>query len=327
MAVTAGCCGGGDGEWDCSQLGSCSVTDVGDVDTTTTPPSPGDTLVWDGTNWVPGPPGAWDCEQLAGCSIDNLGDADTSTTPPQPGQHLEWDGTNWVPADTAPLTTGCGLIGAGTTADPATVNTSGVWGSGGLDFPCDESNGQEIYCDSAGQLRTVPEKIYAQELVSEPGAQDLPAPPDGGRVEVYDLQLSFTNPSDCRDMMATFTMGTSALEFTMSPGNFWAMQWGFTATTDGTEPPFPEELNGGTLNSYRHSERALGAVTIGFTGYSTELPMAAYTGQPTIPPGETVRVRVRLSLGSTFTNVDPADDETPRWSRPNLMLTAQGWSV
>lgn len=267
------------------------------------------------------------CDQLADCSIDNLGDTDTSTTPPEPGQHLAWDGTNWVPADPAPLAAGCGVIGAGTEADPLTTNTSGVWGSGGLSFPCDDTSGQEIYCDTAGQLRTVPEKYYVQQIVSEPGAQDLAPPPDGGRLEVYDLQLELTNPSNCRDMMATFTMGTSATEFTMSPGNFWAMQWGFTATTDGSEPPFPEALNGGTLNSYRHSENANGAVTIGFTGYSTELPMSLYTGQPTIPPGGTVRIRVRLSLGSTYTDTTPADDEEPRWSRPNLMLFAQGWSV
>ncbi len=56
MAVTAGCCGGGD-SFTCDQLGGCSITDLGDVDTTTTPPSPGDTLVWDGTQWVSGPAG------------------------------------------------------------------------------------------------------------------------------------------------------------------------------------------------------------------------------------------------------------------------------
>lgn len=56
MAVTAGCCSGGD-PFTCDQLGGCSITDLGDVDTTTTAPSPGDILVWDGSQWVPGPPG------------------------------------------------------------------------------------------------------------------------------------------------------------------------------------------------------------------------------------------------------------------------------
>ena len=272
----------------------------------------------------------WSCDELGGCSITDLGDVDTTTTPPEPGQHLEWDGENWVPADPAPpepLATGCGVIGDGTEADPVTANTSGSWGTGELDFPCEDTSGQEVYCDSAGQLRTVPEKFYIQEIAQEAGSQDLEPPPHEGRLEVYDLQLSVTNPSDCRAMMATFTLGTSALEFTMSPGNFWAMQWGFTATTDGSEPPFPDELNGGTLNSYRHSGQAAGAVTIGFSGYSTELPLAAYTGEATIPPGGTTRMRVRVSLGSTFTSMDPADEETPRWSRPNLMLTAQGWNI
>lgn len=278
-----------------------------------------------------GPAGAepFTCDQLDGCSIGDVGDVDTSTTPPEPGQHLEWDGENWVPADgsaASGVVTGCGVSGAGTDEEPLAAAVSGEWSAGGLEFPCEDTNGQEVYCDSAGQLRTVPEKFYIQELAQEGGAQDLEPPPHEGRLEVYDLQLAVTNPSDCRAMMATFTMGTSALEFTMSPGNFWAMQWGFTATTDGSEPPFPDELSG-TLNSYRHSGQASGAVTIGFSGYSTELPLAAYTGEPTIPPGGTTRVRVRVSLGSTFTSMDPADEETPRWSRPNLMLTAQGWNI
>lgn len=57
MAVTTGCCGAAGGDWSCDKLGGCSITDLGDVDTTTTPPSPGDTLVWDGTQWVSGPAG------------------------------------------------------------------------------------------------------------------------------------------------------------------------------------------------------------------------------------------------------------------------------
>lgn len=55
MAVTTGCCNGG-GEWDCSHLDDCSITDLSDVDTTTEEPSEGDTLVWDGSQWVPGSP-------------------------------------------------------------------------------------------------------------------------------------------------------------------------------------------------------------------------------------------------------------------------------
>lgn len=36
--------------------GSIDIDDLTDVDTTSTPPSVGDTLVWDGTNWVPQAP-------------------------------------------------------------------------------------------------------------------------------------------------------------------------------------------------------------------------------------------------------------------------------
>ena len=291
MAVTAGCCGpaGGGEPFTCDQLAGCSIGDIGDVDTDTTPPAPGDRLEWDGEQWVPAPP----------------------PTPLEPD----------------PIVTGCGVIGTGTTADPLTASTSGMWGAGGLDFPCEDTNGQEVYCDTAGQLRTVPEKLFVQEMVQEGGAQDLEPPPHEGRIEVYDLSVTVTNPSPCRDMVANMRMATSALEFTMSPGNFWALQWGFTASTDGSEPEFPDELNGGTLNSYRHSGQASGAVTVGFTGYDTTLPLSAYTGEPVIPPGGTATVRVRVSLGSTFTTLDPADDEAPRWSRPNLFLTIDGWNI
>lgn len=59
MAVTAGCCGpaGGGEPFTCDQLAGCSIGDVGDVDTSTTPPEPGQHLEWDGEHWVPVPPG------------------------------------------------------------------------------------------------------------------------------------------------------------------------------------------------------------------------------------------------------------------------------
>jgi len=78
-----------------SSLGSVSIDAHSDVDTTSTAPSAGQTLEWDGSNWVPADP------SLAGDAvkdIDDLSDVDTSSSPPSNGEVLEWDGSNWVPA-------------------------------------------------------------------------------------------------------------------------------------------------------------------------------------------------------------------------------------
>lgn len=40
------------GGFTCTDLNACSIDALSDVDTTTTPPTTGEALVWDGTNWV-----------------------------------------------------------------------------------------------------------------------------------------------------------------------------------------------------------------------------------------------------------------------------------
>lgn len=64
------------------------IDDLTDVDTTTTAPTTGQFLEWDGTNWIPN-----------SISIDEMTDVDTTTAAPTTGQFLEWDGTNWIPND------------------------------------------------------------------------------------------------------------------------------------------------------------------------------------------------------------------------------------
>lgn len=71
-----------------------SVDDLDDVDTTTSAPSTGDVLEWDGTNWVPATPSGGG----GATEIDDLTDVDTTTSAPSVGDVLEWDGDNWVPA-------------------------------------------------------------------------------------------------------------------------------------------------------------------------------------------------------------------------------------
>jgi hypothetical protein len=72
-----------------------SLNNLMDVDTTSTNPNQGDTLVWDGSNWVP--------SAVAGTvqSINDLNDVDTATSPPTNGQALVWNGSKWAPATPA----------------------------------------------------------------------------------------------------------------------------------------------------------------------------------------------------------------------------------
>lgn len=65
---------------------AANVDDLGDVDTTTIAPTSGDTLVWNGTNWVPGNPIN---------SSDELTDVTAAAT--TDGEILVSDGTNYTP--------------------------------------------------------------------------------------------------------------------------------------------------------------------------------------------------------------------------------------
>lgn len=68
-----------------------SLDDLTDVDTTTTPPEAGDLLLFDGTQWGPGP--------LSAFSIDDLTDVDTASDPPIDGQALVYNAVSglWEP--------------------------------------------------------------------------------------------------------------------------------------------------------------------------------------------------------------------------------------
>ncbi len=86
------------------------IDNLTDVDVTTTAPTNGQVLSWDGTNWVPADDAnttytAGTGLDLTGTTfslnsgIDNLTDVDVTTTAPTNGQVLSWDGTHWVPAN------------------------------------------------------------------------------------------------------------------------------------------------------------------------------------------------------------------------------------
>lgn len=122
-------------------VGPLYINDLLDVDTTTNPPTVDQTLVWDGTNWVPGEGGSSDVVDL-----DDLGDVVAPN--PSTGQILEWNGSNWVPADpsatigsiddltdvdtsTFPPTDGQSLVWIQSTGQWSPVSLSGGGGNGG----------------------------------------------------------------------------------------------------------------------------------------------------------------------------------------------------
>ncbi len=122
-----------------------SIDTHSDVDTTTSAPTNGQALVWDGSNWVPDDvtagSTAWgsitgtlsnqtdlqnelDAKVSADGSIDTHNDVDTTTAAPTSGQALVWDGSNWVPDDVGG---GSGLpAGADTQIQ---YNNSGAFGA------------------------------------------------------------------------------------------------------------------------------------------------------------------------------------------------------
>ena len=111
-----------------AKINSTSVDALSDVDTTTSAPSSGQALVWNGSNFVPNTVGSTLTVQEEGSalsnaatvlnfvgsgvtasgsggtktitiggSIDDLSDVDITSNAPSAGQILKWDGTNFVP--------------------------------------------------------------------------------------------------------------------------------------------------------------------------------------------------------------------------------------
>jgi hypothetical protein len=99
-----------------------SIDDLTDVDTTTSAPSSGDQLSWDGSNWVP-----TSTVTAHTHSIDDMSDVDTTTSAPTSGQVLAWDGSNFVPStNTSPnlwqtIEADSGSTSASTTSDTLTI--------------------------------------------------------------------------------------------------------------------------------------------------------------------------------------------------------------
>ena len=96
--------------WYVSALEEGPLGGLIDVDLTTTAPTNGDFLKFDGTNWVP------DVASATVASLDDIGDVDLTTTAPTNGDTLEWNGTNWIPV--APSGGGTGVAPSVTVQSP-----------------------------------------------------------------------------------------------------------------------------------------------------------------------------------------------------------------
>lgn len=95
-----------------SSIANHSIDALLDVDTTTTPPTNGQSLVWNGTVWRPqtvtgGGGGGAD---ISASSINALADVDTVTASPSVGNYLRWNGTNWTPGTVTAATVGLGNV-------------------------------------------------------------------------------------------------------------------------------------------------------------------------------------------------------------------------
>jgi len=96
--------------WQVVTSATGSIDTHSDVDVTTTAPTNGQFLSWDGSNWVPANDNNTTYSAGTGLSlsgtifslnsgIDNLTDVDVSSNTPTIGQVLNWDGTNWTPTN------------------------------------------------------------------------------------------------------------------------------------------------------------------------------------------------------------------------------------
>lgn len=85
--------------FECSDLNTCSIDALSDVNTSAVAPVSGQYLMWDGTQWEPSSALLFECSDLNTCSIDALSDVDTTTVAPTSGQSLVWDGSQWEPGN------------------------------------------------------------------------------------------------------------------------------------------------------------------------------------------------------------------------------------
>lgn len=149
-----------------------TIDSLGDVDTSTAPPSDGDTLIWSSADseWQPGPivPGSM--------VIDDLTDVDTTTVAPSDGDVLTWSAADseWVP-DAPAGGSGSNPYEASPTSIP-TLASFATWRNQGTATATADAYGVYLGGDNDGELHiremnvpSLPVSYYARirtQLVS-----------------------------------------------------------------------------------------------------------------------------------------------------------------
>lgn len=244
----------------------------------------GNTVVFGGDSGLYSAPGAFSCASLATCPINSLSDVDTVTTPPAANQLMRFDGTNWVP-----LPVGCGLTvtAAGINLDTTAFATLTRRNAGDLvDLPgttplaagCN-LEGQPLYCDTAGNLRTKPEKFADAEASA---INEGYTPPETIPFQTSTISTTITNPSPCYAMCGIVYL--SAILYESSTGN------------SNPQTFFSFDLdNGGGFSEFgvrMRDTRGIGSVSQERTRFSSPLSVC-------LDPGETktIQFRVRWDQG------------------------------
>jgi hypothetical protein len=121
-----------------------------------------------------------------------------------------------------PLCVSCGLD-----TDPEgrlIVAVSGSWGTAPLNFSCDDSNGEPVFCDSQGQLRTAP-RATATRMFNDGVAFDGPRTLTATFDWYTPVTLSYTNTSSCRSMWVHAHARAEA-SYTMAAGSAYRLRAG-----------------------------------------------------------------------------------------------------
>gem|GEM_PF-6551208 len=189
-----------------------SIDNHSDVDTSTTAPTNGQTLKWDGSNWVPADDNDTTYSAGTGLSlsgttfslsagIDLLTDVDTSTNAPSNGDLLTWDGSNWVTTSSTAYTTNI-YTADGTLTGDRTVSL------GGNDLYFTGSGNIGIGTSSPVNKLQVNGNVRATRFVSSDGTAGSPAfrfssDADTGMFRAGTNQLAFTTGGNERVRIAS----------------------------------------------------------------------------------------------------------------------------
>ncbi|WP_309317393.1 hypothetical protein [Streptomyces salinarius] len=230
-----------------------------------------------------------------------------------PGNTLQFgtDGCLFVPgSEPVALVTGCGLLGDGTDGAPLAAGTSGTWGAGQLAFPCEDTQGGSVYCDSRGRLRAAPPQPVRGFSQFAQDTMDGPPEPTGTILPLHDVILTVTNPSTCRTMMVATRLNVNGVAFTQTAGNDWALDWSIAFSTDGSDP---EQPAGPTSNLLRRRTPGDLPSPDAWEFPVIDAPLSAGVFG-FVAPGQTIKARARLFLTFHATNLAAgADGTAPAW--------------